>query len=82
MFCHSACRPDVQALAGGARNAAQHWKLVLEERQRKDRALREQGGFYEQGGHHNIHHRHSTNGNKQGNHEELHNMESTLLARE
>ncbi|KAF8057106.1 osbI [Scenedesmus sp. PABB004] len=33
-------RPDVQALGGGSPAAAQHWKLVLEQRQRRDRALR------------------------------------------
>jgi hypothetical protein len=62
----------VQAHGGGARDAAQHWKLVLEQRQRKDRALREQAGVVEQGGHgHQHHHRHSTSSTRLGSAEEL-----------
>jgi hypothetical protein len=69
-------RPDVQAHGGGARDAAQHWKLVLEQRQRKDRALREQAGVVEHGGHgHHHQHRHSSSSTKLGSAEELQGLE-------
>jgi hypothetical protein len=75
LLYHCCClRPDVQAHGGGARDAAQHWKLVLEQRQRKDRALREQAGVVEHGGH-GHHHRHSTSSTKLGSNEELPGLE-------
>jgi hypothetical protein len=64
----------VQAHGGGARDAAQHWKLVLEQRQRKDRALREQAGVSEHGGHGHQHH-HSSSSTRLGSAEELPGLE-------
>jgi hypothetical protein len=43
VVCFNIHRPDVQALAGHCQAAAQHWKLVLEQYQRRDKALRIQG---------------------------------------
>ncbi|KAF6251857.1 hypothetical protein COO60DRAFT_1704577 [Scenedesmus sp. NREL 46B-D3] len=63
-------RPDVQAHGGGARDAALRWKLVLEQRQRSDRALREQAGVRERGGL-GHQHCHSTSSTKLGSAEEL-----------
>lgn len=66
-------RPDVQAHDGGARDAAQRWKLLLETRQRKDRALREAAGVVEHGGHG---HRHSSSSSTRlGSAEELPGLE-------
>jgi hypothetical protein len=71
----------VQAHGGGARDAAQHWKLVLEQRQRKDRALREQAGVVEHGGHgQQHHHRHSTSSTRLGSAEELPGLEKEQAA--
>lgn len=63
-------RPDVMALAGGSRQAAQRWKQALEQKQRADRHMRghaaaSTGGAAGSSSGGAQHHRHSSRGSDQ-----------------